>query len=106
MDLQRLFEAMDAAGIGRPRDESHLGRYGPWQPICRAYRQGKDEASVLGQIPFVAQAMGKNRARTEAVLQAWHRKAAELDAAKREREASGNDLVTGLAFGFDSEAGQ
>ena len=106
MDRERLFDAMDAAGVGRPKDGNDLGRYGPWQPIYRAYRQGKSEASILGQIPWVAQSMGRNRARTEAVLQAWHQKAAELDAAKRESSAAGSDIVVGMAFGFDSEAGQ
>jgi len=106
MEIEKLFEAMDAAGIGRPRDEIHLGRYAPWQPIYRAYRKGRPDAEVLGQIPYAAQAMGKNCARTEAVLQTWQRKSAEQDAAKRARETQGNDLVTGVAFGFDSEAGQ
>ena len=106
MDIEKLFSAMDAAGIGCPKDKSSFGMYAPWGPIYRAYLQGKPESSILGQIPFVAQAMGRILARTKAILANWAEKAARLDAAKNERKTGGNDLVTGMAFGFDSEAGQ
>lgn len=73
--LEGLFDAMAAAGVGRPKDEKDLSSYRGWSPIYRAFlREGV--AYAIKQIAYVAKAMGVNRrlnhARNEAMVARGH----------------------------------
>jgi hypothetical protein len=84
MDLEKLFDLMEAGGIGRPENEGHLHSYAPWYSISRAIIRGRPQREIVGNIPFIAQTMGHNRQHCEAKLAAWERKAAEAEYGKDE----------------------
>lgn len=83
MDLQGLFDKMEAAGIGRPKDKKALGRYAPWLPIYTAVLCGNIEEAA-GNIPYIASQMGINLARNETQIEAMKKPSVE----KREERFS------------------